>query len=118
MMCLAAGPSRAADEVKDDKSAEGKPADEKNECTIAVKEDNDVFQACKQGGIKRAKVVMKAMQRIAKKGGLIHDCDDCHKDESTDNWTLTEDGAEKFKKMLTVIAEAKTKTPPATPPAK
>jgi predicted lipid-binding transport protein (Tim44 family) len=74
--------------------------DDKNKCTIATKEDNDVVKACKAGGIKRAKVAMKAMQKLAKDKGMKVECDDCHKDESNGDWTLTKDAQDKFKKMV------------------
>lgn len=83
--------------------------DDKNKCVIAVKGDNDVVKACKAGGLKRAKTVMKAMQNLAKKHGLKHECDDCHKDEASGDWTITKDGDEKFKKMLEVLAKVEEK---------
>jgi hypothetical protein len=74
-----------------------------NKCTIAVKNDNEVVKACKEGGIKKAKTIMKKMQKDAKAKGVKHDCDDCHKDEANANWTLNKDAEEKFKKMLAAI---------------
>jgi hypothetical protein len=73
-------------------------ADDK--CTIATKDDNAVTKACKEGGIKSAKKVMKAMQKKGKDKGLKFECDDCHKDEAAGNWTLNKDAEEKFKKLL------------------
>jgi hypothetical protein len=87
-------------------AASANAEDDKNKCVIAVKGDNDIVKACTAGGIKRAKAAMKAMQNLAKKGGLKHECDDCHKDEAASDWTLTKDGEEKFKKMLAVVAQA------------
>ena len=72
-----------------------------NACTIAIKgEENAVTKACKEGGIKKAKSVMKAMQKKGKDKGLKFECDDCHKDEAAGNWSLNKDAEEKFKKLL------------------
>ena len=79
-------------------TATSRAADEK--CTIALKGDNDVVKACNEGGIKKAKAAMKAMQKRGKDAGLKFECDDCHKDESAGNWTLNKDAEEKFKKLL------------------
>lgn len=84
---------------------EDKSKDDKNKCTIAVKGDNQVVLACRQGGLKRAKAVMKAMQKLAKEKGLKFECDDCHKDEASGDWTITKDGEDKFKKMLEAVKE-------------
>jgi hypothetical protein len=73
-------------------------ADDK--CTIATKDDNAVVKACKEGGIKKAKSVMKAMQKKGKEGGLKFECDECHKDESAGNWTLKDGAEKKFKELL------------------
>jgi hypothetical protein len=75
-------------------------ADDK--CTIALKEGNPVGDACKAGGIKKAKAAMKSMQKVGKEKGLKFECDECHKDESGGNWTLNKDAEEKFKKLLAV----------------
>jgi hypothetical protein len=75
-------------------------ADDK--CTIAIKGDNAVVKACKEGGIKRAKATMKAMQKLGKEKGQKFECDDCHKDESAGNWSLNKDAEEKFKKLLAI----------------
>lgn len=71
-------------------------------CTIAVKGDNAVVKACQEGGIKKAKAAMKAMQKVGKDKGQKFECDDCHKDGSGENWTLNKDAEEKFKKLLAV----------------
>lgn len=84
-------------------AATGTAEDDKNKCTIAVKGENPIVAACKQGGIKRAKVAMKAMAKLAKDKGMKTECDDCHKDEANGDWTLTKDGEEKFKKMLALV---------------
>jgi hypothetical protein len=76
-----------------------------NDCTIAKKGDNDVVKACKEGGIKKAKAVMKAMQKAAKEKGMKKDCDDCHKDEANGNWALNKNAEEDFKKMLALLGK-------------
>jgi uncharacterized protein YxeA len=86
---LFAAPSQAADD---------------NKCTIATKDaGSEVGKACKEGGIKKAKTVMKAMQKKGKDKGVKFDCDDCHKDEANANWTLNADAQDKFKKLLAAI---------------
>ena len=76
-------------------------ADDK--CTIATKGDNPVVKACQEGGIKKAKAEMKSLQKAAKEKGMKVECDDCHKDESANNWTLNKDAQDKFKKMLDLV---------------
>jgi hypothetical protein len=71
-----------------------------NDCTIAKKDDNPVGKACKDGGIKKAKSVMKAMQKKGKEGGLKYECDECHQDESANNWKLKDGAEKKFKELL------------------
>jgi len=75
-------------------------ADDK--CTIAVKGDNAVVTACKEGGIKKAKAKMKEMQKLGKAKGLKFECDNCHKDEAAGNWTLSKDAEDNFKKLAAV----------------
>jgi hypothetical protein len=67
------------------------------DCTLS-KSGNAVADACKKGGIKEAKKVMKAMVANAKKAGKKWECDTCHKNE--ENWQLTGDGEKLFKEML------------------
>ena|SRR5688500_12328735 len=69
-------------------------------CTVATKGDSPVAKACKEGGIKKANTVMKAMVKQGKTKGLKLGCDDCHKDHSADNYTLTKTAQENFKKLL------------------
>jgi hypothetical protein len=69
-----------------------------NDCTIA-KGDGPVAKACAKGGIKEAKVTMKAMVAKAKKGGMKDiNCDSCHKNE--EDWKLTADGEKLMKDLL------------------
>jgi plastocyanin len=76
-----------------------------DKCQLAVNANNPVVQACKEGGIKKAKSVMKALMKKGKALGLKFECDDCHKDEAAGNWTLTKDAPEKFKKLLAATRE-------------
>lgn len=74
-----------------------------NDCTIATKGDNGVVKGCKEGGIKRAKAVMKAMTKVAndkgmKINGAKVECDACHKNET--DWALTANAEKDFEKML------------------
>ncbi len=77
-----------------------------SKCKITdEKDDNDVTRACKLGGVKRAKAVMKAMTKAAKEKGKKWECDSCHKNE--DDYALTADGKKQFKEMLDLLKEAK-----------
>jgi len=80
-------------------TATSRAADD-NKCTIATKDDNAVTKACKEGGIKAAKSVMKKMQKAGKAKGLKFECDECHKDEAAGNWKLNDGAEDKFKKLL------------------
>ncbi len=68
------------------------------DCTLKTAGENPVAAACKKGGIKEAKKVMKAMVANAKKAGKKWECDTCHKNE--ENWALTGDGEKLFKEMV------------------
>jgi len=68
-----------------------------NDCTIAKDEKTDIGKACKEGGIKRAKTVMKEMTKKAKKKGMKIDCDTCHKDET--KWTLIDEAKKKYEEF-------------------
>lgn len=82
-------------------------AQDDNKCKISIKDDNAVFQACKAGGIKRAKATMKAMTKVSKEKGKKWDCNDCHKDETEGKWDLTKDGEKLFKEMLVLTKDPK-----------
>jgi len=70
-----------------------------NPCKLATKGTSPVAQACKDGGEKAAKAVMKDLVARAKANGAKFRCDDCHKDPQ-DNTKLAADAPEKFKKLL------------------
>ena len=72
-------------------------------CTIATKPDSEVGKACASGGRAAAKKDMKEMVKKAKANGQKFTCEGCHKD--LDNYALTKNGQEDFKKL--VAAQAK-----------
>jgi hypothetical protein len=67
------------------------------------REGSPVARACKEGGIQRAKALMKLMQKQGKAAGLKFECDECHRDESAGSWTLKDGAEDKFKKLLAAI---------------
>ncbi|MDX2022377.1 MAG: hypothetical protein SF187_19230 [Deltaproteobacteria bacterium] len=73
-----------------------------NDCTIAKDAKTDIGKACAEGGIKRAKTVMKEMTKKAKKKGMKVDCDTCHKDET--KWTLTDEAKKKYDEFAKLAA--------------
>ena len=77
------GAARAADDAK---------------CTIATKLESEVGKACASGGRAAAKKDMKEMVKKAKANGQKFTCEGCHKD--LDNYALTKDGQEDFKKLV------------------
>jgi hypothetical protein len=81
-------------------------ADDAPKCKLATKGDGAVAKACAEGGIKKAKSVMKEMVKAAKAAGVKYDCDDCHKDDS-DYSVLTSDGKDKFAKLVEAAAKKK-----------
>src|SRR5688500_5833434 len=78
----------------------GASAAPKGKCTIAIKGDSPVAKACKEGGLKKADVVMKAMVKKGKEKGVKFDCDHCHKQVADNNFTLSKTAQEDFKKLL------------------
>jgi RNA polymerase sigma factor (sigma-70 family) len=71
-------------------------------CRIAVTGASPVVKACKEGGIKKAKSVMKSMVKRGKEAGLKLECDDCHKDEAAGNWSLKANAEQMFKRLSSV----------------
>jgi hypothetical protein len=68
-------------------------------CALATEGDSPVDKACREGGIKAAKVAMKDLLREGRKAGVKHECDDCH--IADDDYTkLTAGAEEKFTKLL------------------
>src|SRR6185369_8360495 len=72
-------------------------AGDDGKCTIAIKGDSPTAKACAKGGRAEAKKLMKEMVKVAKGKGQKFTCDGCHKD--LDNYELTKNGAEDFKKL-------------------
>jgi hypothetical protein len=72
-------------------------------CTIAVKGDSPVAEACAAGGIDKAKKVMRDLKlRAHKATRKTYECDDCHKDDV--KYELTAGARDKFKEMLAAAA--------------
>jgi hypothetical protein len=76
-----------------------------NDCTVAKDATTEIGKACAEGGVKRAKAVMKAMVKQAKKQEMKLDCDSCHKNE--EKWDLTSDAKDQYKKLLTLLGKEK-----------
>jgi hypothetical protein len=77
----------------------GSAAASDDKCTIAVKGNSLPAKACAKGGRKEAKSVMRTMVTNAKKNGVKYTCDSCHKDMTSDNFELTKDAVENYKKL-------------------
>jgi hypothetical protein len=74
-------------------------------CKLATKGDSDVAKACKEGGLGKARPLMKKMvkQAKAKMGGEL-DCKTCHEGVDDDRYdVLKKDGRAQFDKMLAVL---------------
>ncbi len=72
-------------------------------CTRSKKGDSPVVKACAEGGLRKAKDLMKTMVKQAKAAGVKFSCDDCHKDDE-DFAKLTSDAPEKFQKLLAAVS--------------
>jgi hypothetical protein len=71
-------------------------------CKLATGTDSPVDKACREGGIKAAKVAMKEMLRTGRKAGLKNECDDCH--TAADDYSkLAKGSEEKFAKLLEAV---------------
>lgn len=69
-------------------------------CKVATKGDSPVAKACKEGGVLKAKNLMRAMQATAKEKGMKALCSDCHVNSEDGDYTLTKEATQKFQKML------------------
>jgi hypothetical protein len=80
-------------------------ADDIKKCTVAVRGDSPVRDACEEGGIDQARATMKRLLGIArsKQRGKHWSCDDCHADQET--WKLTEEARRRFKELLAIVAD-------------
>ncbi len=67
-------------------------------CTIATKPESEVGKVCASGGRPAAKKDMKDMVKKAKANDQKFTCEGCHKD--LDNYALTKNGQEDFKKLV------------------
>jgi hypothetical protein len=68
-------------------------------CHLAIKSDSPVAKACREGGVKAAKVAMKDLVKGARAAGVRFQCDDCHSSDS-DYTQLAKGSEEKFAKLL------------------
>lgn len=70
-----------------------------DKCTIAVKGSSLPAKACVKGGRKEARKVMKDMVSAARQKGVSYECGSCHQDITTNNYELTKDALENYKKL-------------------
>jgi hypothetical protein len=88
-------PAARASAAKESPSGAAGP----NDCKLAIKGDSPVAKACREGGVKQAKAVMKDLVKRAKDSGAKFRCDDCHKDPQ-DFTKLAADAKTRFKELL------------------
>jgi hypothetical protein len=77
-------------------------APEQEPCKLA-KGDSPMAKACAEGGIRKAKEVMKGLVRDARKAGVKMECDECHKDP-TRYEVLADDARDKLKNLMQAAA--------------
>jgi hypothetical protein len=70
-----------------------------NDCRAARQSTSPVARACAQGGVRQAKLVMRALVKQAKERGLRLQCDSCHRDDA-DFSALTDDARTRFSELL------------------
>ena len=79
-------------------------AKDDDRCTIALKGDSPVVEACQKGGIKLAKRTMQDLKKAAKAKKMAKiDCDDCHKDAGNESFALAKDARDRFAEMLKLV---------------
>jgi hypothetical protein len=71
-------------------------------CKLATGTETPVDKACREGGVKAAKVAMKEMLRTGRKAGLKHECDECHETDA-DYSKLVKGAEDKFAKLLEAV---------------
>ena len=71
-------------------------------CKLAIDGDSPTAKACAKGGRAEAKKTMKKMVADAKAKGEKYTCEGCHKD--LDNYELTKNGKDDFKKLRALLA--------------
>jgi len=74
-------------------------------CRLARRYEGPVARACRDGGLKKAKAVMKALLKTAKERGVRFECGGCHTDPAAENWALTSGATERFKWLLKVTRD-------------
>lgn len=79
------------------------PVDEP--CKLA-KGSSPLAQACAEGGVPRAKQVMKEMVQKGRKAGVKLECDQCHKEPGRYE-VLTDDARDKLRKLQQAIESEK-----------
>jgi hypothetical protein len=67
-------------------------------CTVAVKGNSPVAVACRQGGRRAAKKIMKELVSAAQKNGARKACDQCHVD--LDSYALLADAQLNFESLI------------------
>lgn len=69
-------------------------------CKLATKGDSPVAKACQEGGVSKARGLMKKMVTQANKSGMNVKCETCHDHFDARYDLLTKDGRAQFDKML------------------
>ena len=73
-------------------------------CKLATKGDSSVAKACKEGGLPKARGLMKDMVKKAKGQMEGLDCKTCHEGVDDGHYdVLKKDGRAQFDKMLAVL---------------
>ncbi len=74
-------------------------------CKLATKGDSVVAKACHEGGISKAKAVMKDLvSQAKKKSGKALECKTCHDGIEDSRYDLlTKDARDRFKEMLAAV---------------
>jgi hypothetical protein len=83
--------------------------DDDGPCKLATKGDSPVAKACAQGGVKKAKSLMRQMRVEANKDKSKEQvkCSHCHDHDDDDRYdTLTKDGRDRFKLLLARLGKS------------
>jgi hypothetical protein len=72
-------------------------------CKLATKGDSEVAKACKEGGVAKARGLMKEMVKKAKSTMDGLECKTCHEGNDEYYDVLKKDGRVEFDKMLAVL---------------
>jgi RNA polymerase sigma factor (sigma-70 family) len=68
-------------------------------CQVALG-SGPVAEACRQGGLLRARATMKTLLKTARERGTRFECDDCHADEARGRWSLRAGAQQKFEELV------------------